>query len=67
MNKRTIVLGLACGFGVIGSLYGNDFSEFYVDFKTGKLGLKSFLGKGFYQGQITETWLLSHGYEKKTG
>ena len=47
--------------------YGNDFSEFYVDFKTGKLGLKSFLGKGFYQGKITETWLLSHGYEKKTG
>lgn len=27
MNKKTIVLGLACGLGVIGSLYGNDFSK----------------------------------------
>ena len=27
MNKRSIVLGLACGLWVIGSLYGNDFSK----------------------------------------
>ena len=45
--------------------YGSDFSDFYVDFKTGKIGLKALSGKGFYQGKVTEEWLLSKGFEKK--
>ena len=46
--------------------YGSDFSDFFVDFKTGKIGLKSFSGKGFFQGKVTEEWLMNMGYEKKT-
>ena len=45
--------------------YGSDFSGYYVDFKTGKIGLKSHSGKGFYQGKVTEEFLLAKGYEKK--
>ncbi len=45
--------------------YGNDFSDFYVDFKTGKIGLKALSGKGFYQGKVTEEFLISKGYTKK--
>ena len=44
---------------------GSDFSGFYVDFKTGQIGLKAFSGKGFYQGKVTEELLLAKGYEKK--
>ena len=45
---------------------GTDFSDFFVDFKTGKIDLKTFVGKGFYQGKVTEEWLLDRGYTKKT-
>ena len=43
----------------------DDFSGFYVDYKTGKIGLKALSGKGFYQGKVTEEWLESKGFEKK--
>ena len=43
-----------------------DFSNFYVDYKTGKIGLKALSGKGFYQGKVTEEWLIGKGFEKKT-
>ena len=45
--------------------YGSDFSGFYVDFKSGKMGLKSLSGRGFYQGKVTEEYLLNRGYTKK--
>jgi len=45
--------------------YGSDFSDFYIDYKTGKIGLKAFSGKGFYQGKVTEQYLLDNGYTKK--
>jgi len=45
---------------------GTDFSDFFVDFKTGKIDIKTFVGKGFYQGKVTEEWLLDRGYTKKT-
>ena len=45
--------------------YGSDFSGFYVDYKTGRLGLKALSGKGFYQGKVTEEYLISKGYTKK--
>ena len=47
--------------------YGQDFSGFYVDFKTGRIGLKALSGKGFYQGKVTEELLISRGYVKKEG
>ena len=46
--------------------YGSDFSGFYCDWKTGKLGLKALSGKGFYQGTVTEQTLINKGYTKKT-
>ena len=45
--------------------YGTDFSGFYVDWKTGRIGLKALSGKGFYQGKVTEEILLAKGYQKK--
>ena len=45
--------------------YGSDFSDFFVDFKTGKLGLKALSGKGFYQGAVSEEVLLNKGFERK--
>ena len=44
---------------------GNDFSDYYIDFKTGKIGLKVMRGKGFYQGKVTEEILKNKGYIKK--
>ena len=45
--------------------FGSDFSGFNIDFKTGKLGLKAFSGKGFYQGRVTEKYLEDNGFIKK--
>ena len=45
--------------------YGSDFSGFYTDWKTGKIGLKALSGKGFYQGRLTEEILINKGFEKK--
>jgi len=46
--------------------YGSDFSGFYVDFKTGEIGLKSHSGKGFFQGKVTEELLINRGFSKKS-
>ena len=48
------------------AFYGSDFSGFFVDYRTGKIGLKALSGKGFYQGKVTEEYLLNNGYVKKT-
>ena len=45
--------------------YGTDFSGFYCDWNTGKIGLKALNGKGFFQGGVNEEWLLAKGFEKK--
>ena len=45
--------------------YGTDFSGFYVDWKTGKIGLKSMSGKGFFQGEVNEEYLKQKGFAKK--
>ena len=45
--------------------YGTDFSGFYCDWKSGKIGLKALNGKGFFQGEVTEEWLLTKGFVKK--
>ena len=44
--------------------YGSDFSGYYVDWKTGKVGVKAVSGKGFYQGKVTTQWLLNNGYQQ---
>jgi len=46
--------------------YGNDFSKYYISWKTGKIGLISLDGRGQFQGQIDEEWLKNKGYEKKS-
>ena len=47
------------------AFYGSDFSGFFVDYKTGKIGLNALSGKGFYQGKVTEKYLIDNGYVKK--
>ena len=46
--------GLVISMATSGIFYGTDFSGFFVDFKTGKIGLKSLSGKGFFQGEVTK-------------
>ena len=45
--------------------YGSDFSGFYCDFKTGKIGLKALSGKGFYQGKVTKESLIEKGFVER--
>ena len=47
------------------SYYGSSFSGFYMDLKTGKIGLKVLSGRGFYQGRVSEELLTTKGFEKK--
>ncbi len=44
---------------------GENFSGFYFSWKTGKVGLVAFDGRGTFQGQIDEEWLVRKGYQKK--
>ncbi len=44
---------------------GSDFTGFYIDFKSGRIGLKAFSGNGFYQGKVTEEVLRSKGFVKQ--
>jgi len=46
--------------------YGSNFSGFYVSWRTGKIGLIALDGRGQFQGEVDEEWLLKKGYEKKT-
>ena len=46
--------------------YGEDFSGYYVSWRTGKIGFIAFDGRGFFQGKIDEEWLTNCGYEKMT-
>ena len=48
-----------------GYFFGNDFSNYFVDFKTGEIGLKATSGNGFHQGRVTEEYLQNRGFEKK--
>ena len=43
---------------------GNDFSGFYIDYKTGKIGIKVLTGKGLYQAKVTEQTLIDRGFKK---
>ena len=45
------------------SYYGTDFSGLYIDWKTGKIGLKALSGKGFYQGEVSEEVLKQKGFQ----
>ena len=45
--------------------YGSDFSGFYIDWKTGKIGLKAMSGKGFFQDEVSEELLAQKGFVKK--
>ena len=45
---------------------GSDFSGFFVDYKTGNVGLRSLSGKNFYQGKVTKQWLEQKGFSEKT-
>ena len=44
--------------------YGDDFSAFFVDWKNGKIGLKSNTANGFFQKTLTEDILTNKGYIK---
>jgi len=44
---------------------GSDFSDFCVDWKTGKIDLVARNGKGFFHTRLDEEWLLNKGYQKR--
>ena len=44
--------------------YGSDFSGFYVDYKTGEIGLKVFSSRGLFQGGVDEQVLYNKGFVK---
>ena len=41
------------------------FSDFCVDWKTGKIDLVARNGKGFFHTRLDEEWLLNKGYQKR--
>jgi len=45
--------------------YGSDFSGFYSNWKTGKIGLKALSGKGLFQSTLNEDMLSVKGFVKK--
>ena len=49
-----------------GCYYGSKFDKFFVDHKTGNIGLKAFSGRGTFQGKVTEDLMQKREYEKKT-
>jgi len=48
----------------VSKYYGDDFSGFFVNLKTGKVELKALNGKGLFQGKVDENVLRYKGYEK---
>ncbi len=44
--------------------YGTNFTGFYIDYKTGKVLLKSSASKNLFGGNVTEETLLGKGYRK---
>jgi len=44
--------------------YGDDFSDFFVNYKTGQIGIKALSGKGYWQGKITHKFLQENRYIK---
>ena len=49
-----------------GFYYGENFNNFYISWRTGKIGLTTMDGRGFFQGTIDEEWLANNNYVKKT-
>jgi len=45
--------------------YGEDFSGFCTSWRTGKIDLRAMNGKDFFQGKVTQDWLLQEGFKKK--
>lgn len=45
--------------------YGSDFSNYYIAFKTGKIGLITRDGRGTFQAQVDEQVLEAKGFTKK--
>ena len=47
------------------NFYGENFDDFFINWKTGKLEQKSFSGKGLFHSSIDKNWLIENGYTKK--
>ena len=43
--------------------FGKDFKGFYWSWRTGKIGIKSIDGNGFFQGDVDEEFLNNKGYQ----
>ena len=48
-----------------GFYYGSNFLNYYISWRTGRLGLLPLDGIGFYQGKVNEEVLQSKGFTKK--
>jgi len=69
-NKKTNSTIVECKSMLVTSekekiYYGNDVSGFFVNFRTGEIGIMALEGKGFLYGKVTEEDLINKGYTKK--
>jgi len=48
-------------------IFGNDFSDYFISWKTGKVGLKTFYGKGTFQSTLNKQWFVEKGAAEMNG
>ena len=48
-----------------GIYYGDDFDDYCVSWKTGKMSVRAISGKDWFQQKVTEEMLIEKGYEKR--
>ena len=64
INIDGLLLNYKIGQTIKKGYYGTDFSGFYCDWKSGKIGLKALDGRGLFQTTLSEEILQSKGFVK---
>jgi hypothetical protein len=64
INFDGVVLNLEYKNGNKLRYYGTDFSDYFYDWKTGRMGLKTIEQVGTFKSQVTEDKLVNMGYSK---
>ena len=65
VDAENIIFNFYTNAGKQGYYFGSNFSGFYIDYKTGGFGIRSYGGASGFQGAITENMLINNGYVKK--
>ena len=51
----------------VGAFYGEDFDDYFYNWKSGEIGLKMFEISGLYQAEISANWLIENKSFEKVG